>query len=71
MEGAAMNKRTRISVLEEAKQPKGMALHLPCSGDDHAAEWKRLLATGQKIGIVHYRGLDDDAVAAFHAAKPQ
>jgi hypothetical protein len=60
-----------LAALEEATQPTGTALHLPRSGDDHAAEWQRLLATGQKIAVVHYRGLDDAAVDAFYAAKPQ
>lgn len=66
-----MNRRNRLAALEEATRPTGMALHLPCSGDDHAAEWRRLLATGQQIGVVHYKGLDDEAIAAFKAAKPQ
>jgi hypothetical protein len=71
MERAAMNRRGRLAALEKATKPTGMVLHLPGAEDDHAAAWERLLATGRRIGVVHYRGLDDAAVAAFHAAKPQ
>lgn len=65
-----MNRTTRLSALEDAANASGIYLHCPASGDDHEAEWTSALASGQKIGVVCFPGLDEGAVAAFYAAKP-
>lgn len=65
-----MNRTTRLSALEDAANAAGIYLHCPSGGDDHAAEWTRALASGQRIGVVCFPGLDEEVVAAFYAAKP-
>lgn len=65
-----MSRRGRITALENPTGAGELYLHLPSSGDDHAAVWAKAAALGQRVGVVHYRGLDDAAVAEFMAAKP-
>jgi hypothetical protein len=57
----------RLSALEA--EDGDLVLHYPEDGDDHTAAWRKLL--GKKVGIVIFPGLNDEAAAAFTAAKTE
>lgn len=60
----------RLRELEKAAGAGELQLHFPQDGDDHAAEWARLRATGRRVGVVVFRGLNAEAAEAFEAAEP-
>ena len=58
----------RLSDLE-ANADRSGPYHFPMNGDDHAAEWRKFGPDGP-AGVFVWKGLNSEAVAAFHAANP-
>jgi hypothetical protein len=67
MEGSAMSIKSRIAALEGSAS-SNVYLHFPEDGHDHAAEWAKARAAGGTVHVVRFKGLNDEAVAAFGAA---
>lgn len=64
-----MRRAERLAALERIGAEHELVTWMPRDDHDHAAEWQRM--QGKRIGIVRFPGLNDEAVAAFHAAKPE
>ena len=65
-----MNRQSRLAALEQSSTG-GVYLHLPKSGDDHAAIWAAAPWGRKVLRIVRFPGFNGGAVDAFKAAKPE